>query len=222
MYTESDCIMISALQHYLFCKRQCALIHVEQSWEENRLTAKGRLLHERVHEQNSESRGDTIISRGLRLRSLVYGICGQADVVEFHASPHGVHLTGHRDTWIPFPIEYKKGKPEKNNCDAVQLCAQAICLEEMLGIAIPYGALFYGKTRRRMAVAFDDALREETVKLIDKVHQMFTNKQVPPPIKDKRCTQCSMLTICLPDIPHAKGYRLRRIGESLSIKDTAT
>lgn len=216
VYTESDCIMISALQHYRFCKRQCALIHIEQSWEENRLTAEGRLLHERVHEQDSESRGDMIISRGLRLRSLRYGLSGQADVVEFHSSETGAVLPGRRGRWLPFPVEYKKGKPKKDNCDAVQLCAQALCLEEMLSVSIDRGALFYGKTRRRTEIFFDAGLRAETADLAARIHQLLGETRIPPPVNDSRCKQCSIYEICLPGIPRAEGYRRKRIRIALA------
>jgi len=139
-YTEDDLIPISALQHFVFCERQCALIHIEQAWTENRLTAEGRLLHERVHDQGGESRAGVRIERGLPLRSLRLGLVGVADVVEFHPLSEG--------GWRPFPVEYKRGKPKRNACDEIQVCAQALCLEEMLGVRIPAGALFYGKTHR--------------------------------------------------------------------------
>ncbi len=146
IYSEDDLFMISALQHYAFCPRQCALIHIEQAWLENRWTAEGRILHERVHEQEGESRAGVRIERGLPLRSLRLGLVGVADVVEFHPLPGG--------GWQLFPVEYKRGKPKPDHCDEVQLCAQAMCLEEMMGVEVSQGALFYGKTRHRHDVAF--------------------------------------------------------------------
>ncbi|OPY66900.1 MAG: hypothetical protein A4E57_02584 [Syntrophorhabdaceae bacterium PtaU1.Bin034] len=153
-FSDDDLIMISALQHYVFCPRQCALIHIEQVWSESGLTADGRIMHEKVHEEENETRGAVRIARGLPLRSLRLGLVGAADVVEFHKIGKGV--------WQPFPVEYKRGKPKPDHCDAVQLCAQAMCLEEMLSIAVSEGALFYGRTRRRTDVVFDDSLRRET------------------------------------------------------------
>jgi len=215
MYTESDLLPLSALQHYAFCPRQCALIHNEQQWSENRLTAEGRLLHERVHEQETSSRKDIIIARGLRLRSLQLGFAGQADVVEFHYANSGLSLPGRNGRWMPFPVEYKRGKPKKNNCDKVQLCAQVLCLEEMLDIKIPAGALFYGKTKRRLDVAFVDTLRDETRNLAQQVHQLFSLRAIPAPINDSRCRQCSIRDECMPNIQCGKGYLLRQIHASL-------
>jgi len=154
VYDIEDLIQLSALQNMVFCSRQCALIHIEQVWSENRLTAEGRLMHERTHEEGGESRGNVRIERAVMLRSLRLGLVGMADVVEFHRLEDG--------RWQPFPVEYKHGKPKVDDCDKVQLCAQAICLEEMLNVEIPGGALFYGKTRRRLDVAFDSDLRQET------------------------------------------------------------
>ena len=148
MYSEDDLLPLSALQHLYFCERQCALIHVEQVWLENRFTAEGRIMHERVDTGKSEMRGGVRTSFAVSLRSLRLGLVGKADVVEFHRrqSPDG------RSAWQPFPVEYKRGRPKKDNCDKIQLCAQALCLEEMLNLRIECGALFYGKTRRRQDV----------------------------------------------------------------------
>ena len=199
MYHEDDYIMLSALQHYLFCPRQCALIHLKQIWAENALTMQGNILHERVHEEQRERRGDTIISRGLRLSSARLGLSGQADAVEFHQSENGCLLPKTRGKWTPFPVEYKRGKAKKDNCDAVQLCAQALCLEEMLHCEISAGALFYGKNRRRQAVEFTPALREETEACVTAVHELFHKGLTPPPVADKRCQSCSLKDICLPE-----------------------
>src|SRR5271157_4827256 len=139
---EEELIPISALNQYDYCPRRCALIHIEQMWDENRFTAEGRIMHEKVHQEGNESRGPVRIARGVPLRSLRLGLVGVADVVEFHKIS--------KDTWQPFPVEYKRGKPKADYCDLIQLCAQAVCLEEMLSIAVPCGALFYGRTRRRL------------------------------------------------------------------------
>lgn len=187
---EEDLIMISALQHYVFCPRQCALIHIEQVWTESGLTAQGRIMHERVHEAGDESRGAVRITRGLPLRSLRLGLVGVADVVEFHKTKQGF--------WQPFPVEYKRGKPKPDNCDAVQLCAQAICLEEMLDVVVPQGALFYGRTQRRADVVFDEALRKETEETAEKARALIASAVTPSPIYAKRCASCSLVSECMP------------------------
>ncbi len=157
MYSESDLLMLSAIQHLAFCERQCCLIHIEQAWAENRLTAEGRILHDRVHSENAESRGDVYIVRGLKLRSLQLGLSGVADVVEFHrVETGGVSLPGKKGQWKPFPVEYKRGKPKSDRCDEVQICGQAMCLEEMLDTRIENGALFYGAQHKRHEVVFDE------------------------------------------------------------------
>jgi CRISPR-associated exonuclease Cas4 len=189
-YSEDDLIMISALQHFVFCPRQCALIHIEQVWQESGLTAEGRLMHEKVHEEGNESRDDVRITRGVPLRSLHLGLVGVADVVEFH------HVA--KNVWQPFPVEYKRGKPKLDHCDAIQLCAQAMCLEEMLSIPVPRGALFYGRTRRRFEVSFDETLRRETEETALKARELITSGITPPPAYAKRCESCSLINSCLP------------------------
>jgi len=153
MYTEDDLLPLSGLQHLLFCERQCALIHIEQAWAENLLTAEGRIMHERVHEADRESRGEVRIEYSMPLRSLRLGLIAKADVVEFHRKLDPGEKGSSK--WLPFPVEYKRGKPKKENYDKVQLCAQAMCLEEMLDVQIPEGAIFYGRTRRRQDVVFE-------------------------------------------------------------------
>ncbi len=189
-YSEDDLIQLSSLQHFAFCPRQCALIHIEQVWSENRLTAEGRIMHEHVHEEGSESRGDVRIERGVPLRSLRLGLSGKADVVEYHRQPDG--------TWLPFPVEYKHGKPKADDSDKVQLCAQAICLEEMLNVGIPCGALFYGKTRRRLDVVFDETLRRETEAAAKEAHTLIDAGVTPTPVYSKRCESCSLFAECMP------------------------
>lgn len=189
MYSEDELLPLSALQHLLFCERQCALIHIEQAWEENRLTAEGRVLHERVHAADDESRGDVRIARGLRLRSLRLGLIGQADVVEFHRRG---------DAWLPFPVEYKRGKPKTGIFDTVQLCAQALCLEEMKSVVITAGALFYGTTRRRLDVVFDQLLRDQTATAADRLHRLIEHGLTPSATYEKKCDSCSLFSLCLP------------------------
>jgi len=201
MFTEDELLPISALQHLIFCERQCALIHIEQIWSENRLTAEGRILHERVHEAAAESRGDCRIVRGLRLRSLALGLIGVADVVELHRdAERGVALAGLSGRWRPFPVEYKRGKPKANSCDEVQLCAQAMCLEEMLVCSIADGALFYGTTRRRKDVAFVPALRSMVEDAAARLHKLVASGITPPAQYSKKCDSCSLNDICLPKL----------------------
>lgn len=186
MYSEDDLLPISALQHLLFCPRQCALIQVERQWAENRFTAEGRVAHERVHEAGSETRGGRRIVSGLPLRSLRLGLSGQADVVEFDADG------------TPFPVEHKRGRAKEEDWDRVQLCAQALCLEEMTGKAVERGALFYGKNRRRTEVAFDAALRQRTEDTARELHELVDSGRTPAPVESGKCRNCSLAEICLP------------------------
>lgn len=190
MYAIDDLLPLSALQHFVFCERQCALIYTEQAWAENRLTVEGKIMHEHVHDESRESRGDVRIDYGVSLRSLRLGLIGKADVVEFHR-----RLDGSR---LPFPVEYKRGKPKADDCDKVQLCAQAICLEEMLSVAIPEGALFYGQTRHRLDVVIDKVLRRKTEDTARRAHDLITSGQTPKPVYEKRCESCSLVAECLP------------------------
>jgi CRISPR-associated exonuclease Cas4 len=190
MYTEDDLLPLSALQHLIFCERQCALIHIEQAWAENLFTAEGRIMHERVHEEGSESRGSIRVEHGVPLRSLRLGLIGKADVVEFHRREDG--------SWLPCPVEYKRGKPKKDGSDRVQLCAQAMCLEEMMNVEVPKGALFYGKNRRRAGVVFDYALRRETEDTAVRLHELIASGRTPKPVYTKKCDSCSLAGMCLP------------------------
>jgi CRISPR-associated exonuclease Cas4 len=195
MFAESDLLPLSALQHICFCERQCALIHVEQVWLENRFTAEGRILHDRVDSGKSESRRDVRIAYTVSLQSLQLGLVGKADVVEFHRE----NSSDGKTIWRPFPVEYKRGRRKKDNCDKIQLCAQALCLEEMLGHRIDHGALFYGKTRRRQDVVFNNELREETTQMARRLHALFDARVTPKPVFDKRCPNCSFFSYCLPE-----------------------
>jgi CRISPR-associated exonuclease Cas4 len=210
MFTEDDLLPLSALQHLLFCERQCALIHLEQIWVENPLTLEGKHLHERVDSGQGESRGDLHVSRGLPLRSFRLGLSGKSDAVEWRRvtpaaetapSSPGVELPGLTGLWIPFPVEYKRGKPKSHRADEVQLCAQALCLEEMLGIPVPSGALFYARTRRRMDVAFDLDLRQLTEKTAGRLQQLIASGTTPAPVREPKCDQCSLLEVCMPGAP---------------------
>jgi CRISPR-associated exonuclease Cas4 len=193
MYTEDELIPLSALQHLIFCERQCALIHVEQAWAENLFTAEGRIMHDRVDTGNKESRGKVRIEYGMPLRSLRIGLIGKADVVEFHLLKEKS-----KEKWQPFPVEYKRGKPKKDDCDKVQLCAQALCLEEMLNTEIYEGALFYGKIRRRQDVKFSKLLRLETEEAAKRAHELIKAGKTPRPVYSKKCESCSFVELCLP------------------------
>lgn len=188
---EDGLIPLSALQHYLFCPRQCALIHVEQLWAEDVATAEGRLLHERADAGGREGRPGVRIARGVALRSAALGVAGKADVVEFHGAGKG-------QRGRPFPVEYKRGKPKAHRADEVQLCAQAICLEEMFGAEVPDGALFYGVTRRRQPVAFDADLRALTALIAAETRAMIAALATPRPVHTPACRRCSLLTLCQP------------------------
>ncbi|HNT97103.1 MAG TPA: CRISPR-associated protein Cas4 [Elusimicrobiales bacterium] len=189
MYAEEDFLPLSALQHFIFCRRQCALIHIERIWVENQYTAEGRVMHERAHDEGRQILSGVRIERGLVLRSERLGLNGQADVVEFR---------GDGGDMVPFPIEYKRGRPKADNCDSVQLCAQAISLEEMLGVPVPQGALFYGKTRRRQDVRFDAGLRSETSNIAALLHDFVRAGVTPRPEYSPKCDTCSFFKMCMP------------------------
>ncbi len=200
MYSEDELLPISALQHLSFCERQWALIYIEQAWAENVFTAEGRNLHEKTHEADVENRSGVRIVRGLRLRCLRLGLVGQADVVEFVSADAGVRLEGTDGLWRPFPVEYKRGKAKPENCDRVQLCAQAMCLEEMLSTQITEGALFYGRPRRRERVELTPPLRAETETLVVKLHESYRLGKTPKARYGPKCKSCSLLEVCLPKI----------------------
>ena len=210
MYSEDDLIPISALQHVLFCERQAALIHVERLWAENRLTAEGKVLHEKTHSERVETRGRVRIVRSLLLRSLRLGLFGRSDVVEFTppdsvTNPAAVFRewgqgkTVDWTAWCITPIEYKRGKPKKDGSDRVQLCAQAICLEEMLGVTIVSGSLFYGQRKRRTTVLFDSPLREQTATAVSRMRELIETGTTPPAIYEPKCDSCSLIELCLPE-----------------------
>lgn len=208
-YSEDDLIQLSSLQHFMFCERQCALIHIEQLWSENIFTAEGRVMHDRVDTANRESRGDVRIDYSVPLRSLRLGLIGKADVVEFHKQG---------DKWIPFPVEYKRGKPKMDDCDKVQLCAQAMCLEEMLNVEIAEGALFYGRTHRREEVVFEDKLKLETTEAAKKVHELIDSGITPKAEYSKKCKKCSLLSLCMPKVSRkASNYLMKVMEESASL-----
>lgn len=234
MFSEDELLPISALQHLLFCERQCALIHIERLWAENRLTVEGRHLHEKAHGGRGERRDGAQILRGLPLRSLRLGLAGVADVVEFHppavrdgptpataqpadvAAPAGAAAP----PGTPFPVEYKRGRPKANDCDRIQLCAQALCLEEMLGVAVPAGALFYGRTRRRQDVLFDADLRSRTEQAAARLHELIAAGVTPVVPPQRKCRNCSLVHQCLPQAGgrrSVQAYMMRRLREGMEV-----
>lgn len=192
MYSEEELLQLSGLQHILYCKRQCALIHLEQLWADNFFTAKGIVMHEKAHENKNERKKGVIIERDIYIKSYALGLVGKSDIVEFHKSERGRP--------IPFPVEYKSGKAKNDNTDKVQLCAQALCLEEMLDIPVAKGALYYGKTRSRLDVDFDESLRDETIMLSKEFHNLIESKITPKAKYSKKCDNCSFKELCLPEI----------------------
>lgn len=194
MFTEDQLLPLSALQHWLYCPRQCGLIHLEQVWAENKFTAEGQVMHHKAHEGADESKGGVRITRSLSVHSFVLGISGQCDIVEFHTDGRVL------------PVEYKRGKPKSHRADEVQLCAQAICLEEMLGVEISSGCLFYGENRRRTVVEFDSGLRQLVTETSAALHAMIDSRTTP--LADYlagRCDACSLIELCQP-----KAMRFKR------------
>jgi len=214
-YSEDELIPLSALQHLLFCERQCALIHIEQAWAENHLTVEGRHLHERVDEVGQESRGQIRTVFGLPLRSLRLGLSGLADAVEFHRQ--GNEGTDGSAAWLPFPVEYKRGKPKLDDCDVVQLCAQGLCLEEMLGVVVPEGAMYYGKPRRRLAVAFDQTLRTKTITAACRLHELIDSGITPRARYEKKCDSCSLLSLCMPKVSGSRRTVRAYLADALAV-----
>ena len=248
-YSEADLLPISALQHLLFCERQCALIHIEGLWAENWRTVEGSHLHAKAHEGPDETREGVRVVRGLMLQSRRLGLVGKADVVEFHlrdstaASPATFRLL--RDAvrsgavrqqqpgsvaggsqqertqdaladWVILPVEYKRGRPKRNDCDRVQLCAQAMCLEEMLGAQVNCGALFYGQRRRRTEVAFDESLRRRTSDAAAQLHALIRAGITPRVQREPKCDSCSLLSLCLPQATGPRRSAVRFVDRQFS------
>ena len=217
MMNTDDYLQMSGIQHFAFCRRQWALAYLEQQWSENQRTAEGRLQHTRCHDVTlTEKRGDLLIARGMRVVSHRLKLTGDCDVVEFHRSPSGVSLAGREGLWLPYPVEYKKGSDQTKESDEVQLCGQALCLEEMLCCQIPEGSLFYGETRRRTRVAFDGTLRQRTLDLLHELLGYMDRGYTPGAKLHKGCNACSLRDICLPKLsraPSVADYIHDRAGE---------
>jgi CRISPR-associated exonuclease Cas4 len=200
-YTVDELLPLSGIQHFLFCRRQWALIHVERQWQENALTAEGRIMHKRTDDPFfTETRNGVITARAVPVASYRLGLVGVCDVVEFTESPEGVSLPGRAGRYVPAPVEYKRGKEKHDHSDEAQLCAQAICLEEMLSVTITHGYLFYGETRHRVEVELTAELRTLVKKMSDEMHNYFQSGYTPRVKPFKGCRSCSLADICLPEL----------------------
>ena len=200
-FKEEEYLQLSGLQHFSFCRRQWALIHIEQQWAENLRTVDGSILHEKAHDGSlREKRNDLIIARDMSVHSRELGISGSCDVVEFHRGATGIPMPDQGGLWQPYPVEYKRGAPKVTDADRLQLCAQAMCLEEMLCCDIPEGALFYGEIRRREVVDLDQVLRSQVRKLLDEMHALYHRSHTPKVKPTRGCNACSLRDLCLPKL----------------------
>lgn len=200
-YSESDFLQLSGLQHFRFCRRRWALIHIEQQWAENFRTLDGALMHQNAHDTDyRETRGNLIVTRGVSVFSAALGVSGQCDVLEYHQGSTGIPMRGKDGLWQPYPIEYKRGSPREDTGDTLQLCGQAICLEEMLCCDIPEGALYYGEIRRRVTVPFTDELRNQVREMVVEMHELYRRGYTPKVKPSKSCNACSLKELCLPKL----------------------
>ena len=212
-YPPSEYLPLSGIQHFVFCRRQWALIHVEQQWQENALTAEGRILHKRADDPFfTEKRGDVVIARSVPVTSSTLGLTGICDVVEFRAVPEGIRLPGREGFYQPIPVEYKRGRKKSHQADEAQLCAQAICLEEMLAVEIPEGYIFYKRTQRRIPVSFTPELRQRVREAAAEMHEYYRRGYTPKVRPSKACRSCSLAEICLPTL------QTRRLAASAYIR----
>lgn len=216
-YREDDFLMLSGIQHYAFCPRQWALIHIEQQWEENYYTVMGNIMHENAHDKDfTQKRNHVVITRGMPVFSRTMGVRGDCDVVEFHQNKDGIPLKNYSGIFQPIPVEYKRGKPKEHDADVLQLCAQAMCLEEMLVCTVPKGFLYYGETRRRIEVLFEEELRKKVTDTFEKMHQMMERSYTPKGKMTKACKSCSLAERCLPNLnkkSSVKDYIQRNLEE---------
>ena len=200
-YNEDDYLLLSGIQHFAFCRRQWALIHIEQQWQENLRTVEGNILHEKAHDNKlTEKRKGLITTRGMAVASRELGITGSCDVVEFHQDANGVELFGQKGKFLPIPVEYKRGKPKTNSADELQLCAQAMCLEEMLSCEIQSGYLYYGETKHRLDVLFVHKLRDDVQQMTKQMHELFDRHHTPKVKTGVFCNACSLKELCLPKL----------------------
>ena len=200
-YNEDDFLLLSGIQHFAFCRRQWALIHIEQQWQENLRTVEGNILHEKAHDDGfSEKRGDLIISRGMAIQSRKFGVSGVCDIVELHKCANGVNIFGRDGLYQPIPVEYKRGKPKENDSDILQLCGQAMCLEEMLLCNIKEAYMFYGETKHRLKIILDKELREKVKNMLHEMHELYNRRYTPKVKPSKSCNACSLSEICMPKL----------------------
>ncbi len=215
IYNEEEYLQLSGIQHFAFCRRQWALIHIEQQWAENRRTVEGDILHENAHDEGfSEKRGGILTVRGLRIQSPSLGVSGSCDVVEFTGDECGVGLDGREGLWRPYPVEYKRGCSKATDADRLQLCCQAMCLEEMLCCQVPEGAVFYGETRRRERVPLTDELRDNVRAMLCEMHEYQKRGYTPKVKTGQFCRACSLNELCLPKLcknPSAKEYLMNAL-----------
>ena len=201
LYKEDDYLQLSGIQHFAFCKRQWALAYIEMQWAENLRTVEGKLLHENAHDkESSEKRGNIIITRGMPVYSRKMGVVGECDVVEFHRDDNGIPIYGKEGLYKVYPVEYKRGEPKQNDIDILQLTAQAMCLEEMLCCNVEKGWIYYGETRHRLTVEFNDELRKKGADMFYEMHQLYSRRYTPKVRRTKSCNACSLKDICLPVI----------------------
>lgn len=200
-YSPDELLPLSGVQHFVFCRRQWALIHVERQWQENALTAEGKLLHDKADDPFfSEVREGIVIARAMPVASYRLGLIGVCDVVEFTPSQDGVNLPGRQGTFRPAPVEYKRGRPKKDLCDEAQLCAQALCLEEMLSVSIPAGNLYYGEIRHRVEIKFSEDLKNVVEQSSEEMHRYMHRGHTPKVRRTKACVSCSLVDICVPSL----------------------
>lgn len=218
-YAEEEYLMISGIQHFKFCRRQWALIHIEQQWSENYHTAVGELMHKKAHDPYiTEKRKDVLIVRALPIASRKLGAVGECDIVEFHKCDDGVSLRGHHGLYSIYPIEYKKGKPKVSEEDKLQLVVQTMALEEMFSTQIEEGAIYYGETRRREVVQVSQELRDMATKMFEEMHDYFKRGYTPKVKQSKSCNSCSLKDICLPRLNKAgsvKNYISQMLGDNV-------
>jgi CRISPR-associated exonuclease Cas4 len=214
IYEEEDFLNLSGIQHFEFCRRQWALIHIEQQWADNLRTVEGELFHAKAHDGSiAEKRGDLITSRGMAVYSKILGINGVCDIVEFQREESGIELFGRKGKYKVYPVEYKRGEPKQNDIDILQLVAQVICLEEMLCCSIDTGYLYYGETRHRIQITINNILREKVVSIIHEMHEMYRMRYTPKVKMSKSCNACSLKDICIPKL--GKNKSVKRYIDSL-------
>lgn len=216
-WDEADYLMISGIQHFIFCRRQWALIHIEQAWDENYFTTQGMILHERAdNHEIKEKRGDVITVRAMDIASHRLGMSGRCDVVEFKRDEKGVYLPKFNGKYIPYPVEYKRGKQKQDNSDRFQLLAQLVSLEDMLNIKLTEASVFYHEVRRRSLYSFTEEDKQELIKIAEEMHQIYERAYTPRPKISKKCLSCSLKDLCLPkleNVPNASGYIKERMKE---------